>query len=151
MSVQRDQTQPGRKPFSSGWVWLAGVVVLAGAIWGMLNLRGPSSTNANNTGAFDRKALNYANQLLHLQVMLNGEGREIQPSLARLRSVFQSRNAWQNAPDGVIVREPASNTKYCFAVRHAQGSRWFLVYEDLGTAKEMPDSPETPSCQAGKE
>jgi hypothetical protein len=150
MRVQRDQVQTGRKPFSSGWMWLAGVVV-AGAIWGALNLRGPGSPGASSAAVFDRKALNYANQLLHLQVMLNGEGREIQPSLARLRSVFQARRAWQNAPDGVIVQEPASNTKYCFAVRHAQGSRWFLVYEDLGTAREMPDSPEMPTCQAGKE
>jgi hypothetical protein len=146
MSVQRDQTQTGQHPFSRAWVWLAGVVVLAGATWGVLNLQ-----STTNTAAFDRKALNYANQLLHLQVMLNGEGREIQPSLARLHSVFQARRAWQDAPDGVIVQEPASNTKYCFAVRHAQGSRWFLVYEDLGTAREMSDSPETPTCQAGKE
>ncbi len=127
-------------------MWPVGAAVLAGAIWGVLKLQSTAST-----AAFDRMALNYANQLLHLQVMLNGEGREIQPSLARLRGVFQSRNAWQDAPDGVIVQEPASATEYCFAVRHAQGSRWYLVYEDLGTAKEMPDSLETPSCQAGKE
>lgn len=143
MTLQRDQ--PGQRaltPLEKGARWGLGLVVIAGALWVATNLRGSS-----DTAAHDRAARDHANQLLHLQVMLNGEGQPIQPTLARLRAVFQARNAWQDAPNGVIVLEPASRTKYCFAVRHAQGSRWYLVYEDLGTAREVQGSDQTPTCQ----
>lgn len=143
MTAQREQ--PTRRilgPLEKGVLWGVGAALIAGAIWAALNLNNPSQT-----AVFDRMALNHANQLLHFQVMLNGEGKPIQPTLEKLREIFLARNAWQDAPDGVIVLEPPSTTKYCFAVRHAQGSQWYLVYEDLGTARQMPDTGQVPTCQ----
>ncbi len=117
-------------------------LIAAGAWW--LSHRGVSDARAH-----DSTAHRYADQLLSLQIALASNGQHFEPSLKSLRqNVVKLRGAdvWPSVPDGVTVLERPTSQTFCVAVRHVQGEHWYVIYDDVGTAKEMPDSAEPADC-----
>jgi hypothetical protein len=140
----RPATRASRK-FAPGLIGVAfGVVALiaVGAWW-------LGNRSVGDAKAHDSTAHRYADQLLSLQIALASNGQHFEPSLNRLRqNVVKLRGAgvWPNVPDGVTVLERPAPQTFCVAVRHVQGEHWYVIYDDVGTAKEMPDSKEPADC-----
>lgn len=119
-----------------------GLIALAGAWWS-------GGRGSNQTRAHDSTAHRYADQLLSLQIALASSGQRFEPTLEGLRVKavkLRGAGSWPSLPDGVTVLERPTAHTFCVAVRHARGAHWYVIYDDVGTAREMPDSPEPADC-----
>lgn len=135
-----------RKPFSPTiWILLGALALLiAAGAWFKTRDSGATPTNS-----FDSIAHHYADQLLSFQIALVRDGQRYEPTLEGLRTgILRMRgaDAWPTVPDGVTVLERPSKSTFCFAVRHTNGTHWYVVYDDVGTGREMPDSKEPADC-----
>jgi hypothetical protein len=140
--------QPATRAFkkiSSGLIGIAfGVIALIAVSTWWLSHRGVSQARAH-----DSTAHRYADQLLGLQIALASNGQHFEPSLNSLRQnavKLRGAGVWPSLPDGVTVLERPASQTFCVAVRHARGEHWYVIYDDVGTAKEMPDSKEPADC-----
>lgn len=125
------------------WAILAVFVLLLAAVawW---KGRGSGAVNG-----YDSLAHHYADQLLSLQIALVDNAQGYAPTLEGLRTGtlrLRGAGAWPSPPAGVTVFERPSKHSFCFAVRHASGAHWYVIYDDVGTGREMPDSREPADC-----
>jgi hypothetical protein len=117
------------------------LIAVAGVWW--------SGRGAGNARGYDSTAHRYADQLLHLQIALASNGRRYEPTLKGLQEKavkLRGAAAWPSLPDGVTVLERSTAHTFCVALRHARGAHWYVIYDDVGTAREMPDSAEPADC-----
>lgn len=138
--------QPTRRTSVSPAIWAslgALVLVAVGAWWFS------TRDTAVPTNGFDSIAHHYADQLLSFQIALVDNAQHYEPTLEGLRTGtlrLRGSGAWPTAPDGLTVLERPSKHTFCFAVRHKDGAHWYVIYDDVGTGREMPDSKEPADC-----